>query len=130
MSTQTELKGLIGGNFTKTEKGCQHWKGKHKISRCETFLKLGICHDYSSCSSINTCFITGCEKKHHTLLHEYFISSKDGQGGNSSTSPAAAKAVDDEKKGDDKAKNDALVGMIRARKKETFLQIVPVTLSS
>ena len=140
---------VIGGNFTKTEKGCQHCKGKHKISRCETFLKLapesrldsvksrklcfnclGIGHDYSSCSSKNTCFITGCEKKHHTLLHEYFISSKDGQGGDSSTSPAAAKVVDDEKKGDDKAENDALVGMIGARKKETFLQIVPVTLRS
>ena len=82
---------------------------------------------------MHTCLSKGCDKKHHTLLHGYFTDGKEAhldgkQGGtrDGGTTPDPAQV----KNKDAKAEKDDFVGMVRSRKKETFLQIVLIVLHS
>ena len=86
---------LIGVTLTKASR-CVFCSGKHRISKCETFMELSaaeryaaardkkLCfnclnsgHSYPTCPSTKTCFAQGCEEQHHTLLHDHFTGQVD-----------------------------------------------------
>ena len=140
--TKSSLIGLTGGRSTGR---CLHCKGKHKISRCEIYLKLtptarydsvktkklcfnclGVGHDYPSCPSKNTCNTSDCDKKHHTSLHDHFISVKKEEGKDDAADLPAT--VDSDASNGVKETHHS--GHVRSKKKDTYLMIVPVVLRS
>ena len=59
---------------------CMKYKALKPTERMELVRKLKICfnclsegHAISECPSKRTCFQSGCGKKHHTTLHEYYL---------------------------------------------------------
>ena len=132
---------------------CSKYKELPPLKRMQTVKGFGLCfncltegHSRKDCSSKHKCFESGCEHRHHTTLHGYFLErerihreteekrkkdqgKKDKDGG---------KKVSDGKKDDDEEKlagmttvvEEKLAGLTTEVKKEVILQIVPVTLHS
>ena len=63
---------------------CQKYKDMKPTEKMDVVRKLKICfncfsesHTRQECSSKNRCFHSGCGKKHHTTLHEYYSTEKE-----------------------------------------------------
>ena len=86
-NVKTEFNGFVSNDITCSL--CN--KGKHHLSKCEMYQELDansrfqrvkelrLCfaclkgkHGIRMCKSKYTCFVKGCNERHHTSLHEYY----------------------------------------------------------
>ena len=126
-----------------------------KLKLCTNCCSDG--HSYSNCTSQLTCFASGCNQKHHTSLHQYFEDKKSKRQGGDKNRQRKEKDANQEKgdkKGDkdgdrEKDKKDEEKDVKKdpevkkdppdpkdvkthhvSTEKDTYLWIVPVTLSA
>ena len=90
----------------KNMKVQKRWEYVKKEGRCFNCFQKG--HKNPQCTSQNTCFETGCNEKHHTSLHQYFIErgGKRKAEENAKKAAAAAKAAASAKAAAAAADND------------------------
>ena len=103
-----------------------------ELRRCYNCLGEG--HITKSCPSKGHCLKKGCSKRHHTVLHEYFLSSsakekKNEDNVDDKVEESAEEEVNVTDKDDAAAKSSDWNGAIRGPS-QVYLQVVPVVLSA
>ena len=99
----------------------------------------GVMHVTKECSSTKVCQVEGCNKKHHTTLHEHFVMEPKKNGGSKEGEPEKKdipkmdeKPPDAEGKKEEKAEGGGVKfnGLTGSSPKDVFLMIVPVCLEA
>ena len=87
-------------------------------------------HDASKCSSKITCLSPGCGEKHHTTLHLYYAEKKAKPGKKDGEEEKKAQGGNDQGNIDVEGLNTHNLTTRLSAQRNTFLQVVPVKLSS